>query len=128
MWVRSVSSYRQGRLLLRFVIDAEPSCAFDSGEICIQPHPLQDIVAIEASELDDPNSPIGVTHRGDNDWANVWVYDQKQGDALKQIVGHELGHAFGLHHDVPGTLMCANVGCQSPSPTETDVIKFWNLR
>ncbi len=45
-----------------------------------------------------------------------------------RIVAHELGHAMGLHHSAPGTLMAAEVPDQSPLPTDVDVEQWWARR
>lgn len=44
------------------------------------------------------------------------------------VVEHELGHAFGLEHTGPGTIMCWETGCMAASVTAEDVAQFRALR
>lgn len=129
-WVTSVSSV-QGRLELSFVVDTDPSCAYEDSSICVLRRPDADIVA-EAKRPGDSDAGIGVTYWSyDGDWANVWIgqsiVDTKM---LRQVALHELGHAFALDHDIAGTLMCGGptIGCQADHPTAKDVAQFWGFR
>jgi hypothetical protein len=47
---------------------------------------------------------------------------------MTKIVAHEFGHAMGLSHDVPGTVMCEDVNCAANKVTCGDVAQFWRVR
>jgi hypothetical protein len=75
------------------------SCDFDHGtDICIQPKRLPQNLAITDRPfgfLDDPPMRIYIDTIG-----YVWT-----NGALSHVAQHELGHAFGLNHTGPGTVM-----------------------
>ena len=48
-------------------------------------------------------------------------------DAIPLVVIHEMGHAMGLHHDHPGTVMCAYTFCDADKPTPDDAAQFASL-
>lgn len=43
------------------------------------------------------------------------------------VVLHELGHALGLDHSAPGSLMCEGTWCASEGITETDLSQFYAI-
>jgi hypothetical protein len=60
-----------------------------------------------------------------DDSAQVWFFSTEPG---AQAAEHELGHAMGLVHTGPGTIMCAYTGGWPAGVTAADVTQFWALR
>ena len=44
------------------------------------------------------------------------------------VASHEIGHGMGLHHDAPGTIMCADVTCAAGEPTPDDAMQWYRVR
>jgi hypothetical protein len=59
-------------------------------------------------------------------WSNVYV--QYNTSAFAETLQHEVGHALGLVHTGPGTLMCWNTDCSPGQITCDDVQQYRALR
>jgi hypothetical protein len=84
---------------------------------------------------DPTHDVVGSTFPGSVDDSTVWIYvDRIQATGwdvsslIEQTTAHEMGHAVGLHHTGPGTLMAADVPDQAHGVTSADVSQFWSVR
>jgi hypothetical protein len=57
----------------------------------------------------------------------LWPDDWRT-DIPARVIAHELGHAMGLVHTGPGTLMCASSDCAAVTITDADVAQWLALR
>ncbi len=114
---------------LHIVITSSRDNCGDDATICLLPTDLKTIVEMTGA---NPNT-IGFTHHvgpSDSSWVFVamdFPFDQRH-DELRQVVEHELGHAFGLVHSGYGTIMCYSTGCASLHITCQDVANYYELR
>lgn len=93
-------------------------CHDAAQEICVTSGPDLGYVVASTDLLSDTSSRI-VLRLG---------YLDSVGASMEQAAEHELGHAMGLMHDKPGTLMAAEVLDQAEAPTADDVRRWGELR
>jgi hypothetical protein len=90
------------------------------GRICI--HIITDD-EFASFGLDD--NTLGITYtRPHTSGAEVWVRSSIPGFSRVVTIRHELGHAMGLHHSGPGTLMAPSLDTGSTTITIDDVAAF----
>ncbi len=95
-------------------------------EVCLHP----------AHQPPDPaDDVVGSTYPGSADDSTVLIYVDRIratgwdfGILTEQTTAHEIGHAIGLRHSHPGTLMAADVPDQAHTVTADDVAQFWAVR
>lgn len=67
----------------------------------------------------------GITNRLTNGSSDILVnVSATSAWALPEVWRHEIGHALGLRHTGPNTLMCDGVECASPQITRADVEQY----
>ncbi len=57
----------------------------------------------------------------DGQSTTIVIYDGLDATTFHQTVMHEIGHAIGLVHTGPGTIMCKDTGCATHEVTCADV-------
>jgi hypothetical protein len=88
-------------------------------------------VCVQPTTLAANNARSGGTETWGYTQKERWVYldtDAVPEADFPQVAAHELGHAMGLVHTGPGTLMCASAKCASPTVTQADDDQWYELR
>jgi Matrixin len=58
---------------------------------------------------------------------DTWL-EGNPGFVLQQVFAHEFGHAMGLVHTGPGTIMCWSTACQPQGVSAGDIAQWWSIR
>ncbi len=69
----------------------------------------------------------GVTWLTGGENSDIYLSTDVSDDTFMHTTEHELGHALGLDHTGPGTLMCKDNGCASQDITCADVEQFCRI-
>jgi hypothetical protein len=105
-------------------------CSGDGNEICVHASTHQAIVAMGSNG--STSNDLGLTETYPSGHADIYIPvagEETDTPSFKaEIIGHELGHAFGLQHITSGNLMCAGAGCAVPLPTCSDIAQFMSIR
>ena len=88
-----------------------------TGEICVRP-----------VTYDLGNGKVGYTDRSAEDASNIVLDESVPDEEFHPLVRHELGHALGLNHTGPGTVMCGDYYCGSKDVTCADAQYAMSLR
>ncbi len=106
---------------LSFYSEVVDSCDLDSIDtICIRHSDHAEITRVSGH-----SEYKGYTYRdGDSASSNIWIDMATYPITFKHITEHEIGHALGLHHAKPGTLMCYDTSCASEDITDADVQQY----
>lgn len=110
---------------VRFGRGASTCEGVETGVICVH------IVSDEQfADLGYDANTLGVTHTDlKHSGAEMWVRRNGGGGvAVLPVLRHELGHALGLHHSAPGTLMSPSQDVGSPTITVDDVAQYHLIR
>jgi hypothetical protein len=110
-------------------IGTDQICIINSSREYIDSREHDDSLALTTRNYTDQNSMVYIPT--DDEWS---AYPPGQ----VQIITHELGHAFGLHHTGAGTLMCAQAwyeppplaspGCAAEFITCQDIAQYKEVR
>ena len=103
-------------------------------------HP-SDLETVEALGDNSNSEDLGVTiynwhpnaFEGEVYWADIYLIPKADSTehstaVWNQETRHELGHAFGLNHTGPGSVMCKNAVCASEEISAEDVWQFRQVR
>lgn len=118
----------QGDLVVKSI--SYGACNNDTNQICFTTSTEAQVRAIKGDTQEDF---LGLTVRSySNDNSTIYIpIDATQDIGLSYmttVMTHEMGHALGLSHTQPGTVMCWSVNCDASVPTCDDYQQWLDVR
>jgi hypothetical protein len=90
--------------------------------------PASDVIAFQADSIGAITSEFGGGAIGYTQYegqsSNVYLGTSLDAETFHQTALHEIGHAIGLKHTTPGTVMCQNTTCATLEITCGDLVQL----